>query len=427
MAGSFYGRHKLWIWGIAWLLTRAAMVVQVGFWNDATGLQLEDTATVYAPWSDQLGAGSLPADANWQYPPGAALVLLLPRLGLGITEFGQAFVAAMLLFDLVGLVLLAALSRREGKDAGVWVWLLALPMLRTLPILRFDLAATSLAVGAMIVVHRRPAWFGALAGLGATIKVWPIVLLFGEWDRRRLGRAGLAAAGAIALVCAISAIAFSGDQLNFLGEQGKRGLQLESVGSTPWHLRQLVTGEAPTVTVRYGALEIVNDPADVTADILDFATLAVLIGAAVWWLARTRAIDRGREELADVALSRDFVFALVLLLMVTNRVLSSQYLIWTLGLGAVLLSTRGSRLDRPAWIVVGAAVITAAAYGPLGAQGPFPIYASPFNMVVRNLALAVAAIDATVTMVSVLRARTTERTTGVEPATSSLGSLRSTN
>lgn len=230
---SFYRRHKLWVWVGVWLLTRAAMVVQVGFWNHATGLQLEDTGTVYAPWSAQLNAGALPADANWQYPPGAALLLLLPRLGLGLTGFGQSFVASMLLFDLIGAGMIVALGRREGKDAGVWVWLLAMPMLRSLPILRFDLSATVLAVAAMIVVHRRPAWFGALAGLGATIKAWPLVLLFGEWDRRRLLRAGLTAAVAIALVFAISAISISGNQLGFLDEQGKRGLQLESVASLP--------------------------------------------------------------------------------------------------------------------------------------------------------------------------------------------------
>jgi hypothetical protein len=276
-------------------------------------------------------------------------------------------------------------------------------MLRTLPLLRFDLTATVLAMGAMVVVHRRPAWFGALVGLGASIKVWPIVLLFGEWNWRRLLHAGVAAAVAVGLVCLISAISFDGDQLGFLGEQGKRGLQLESVASTPWHLRQLITGEPPNGVVRYGALEIASHPADVVARLLDWASLAVLLAAGVWWLLRTRAIGRGRADLDSVALSRDFIFTLVLLLMVTSRVLSSQYLVWTLGLGAILLSTRGSRLHRPAWIVMFAAVITAAAYGPLGAEGPFPIYGSPFNMVVRNLALVVAAIEATVTMALVLR------------------------
>lgn len=400
---SFYARHKVWVWVGVWLLTRALMVVQVGFWNHTTGLQLEDTGLVYQGWSDELSRGLLPGGETWQYPPGAALVLMLPRLGLGLTQFGQSFVGTMLVFDLIGVGLVAMLSRREGKDTGVWVWLLAMPMLRTLPLLRFDLSATVLAVGAMVVVHRRPTLFGALAALGATIKAWPIVLLFGEWNRRRLLLAALAAVGTVALVFAISAASFQGDQLGFMKEQGGRGLQLESVASTPWHLRQLITGEVPAVAVRYGAMEVASHPADVVASLLDFASLAVLIAAGVWWLLRSRAIQRGREELGSVALSRDFIFTVVLLLMVTSRVLSSQYLVWSLGLAAVLLSTRGSRLSRPAWIAIGAAVITAAAYGPLGAEGPFPIYGSPFNMVVRNLALLFAAVDASVTMGLALR------------------------
>jgi uncharacterized membrane protein len=99
---SFYGRHKYWIWAIVWLLTRAAMVVQVGFWNHTTGLQLEDTVLVYQPWSEQLSEGLLPGGETWQYPPGAALVLVLSRLGLGmglVDEFGQSFVASMLTSD----------------------------------------------------------------------------------------------------------------------------------------------------------------------------------------------------------------------------------------------------------------------------------------------------------------------------------------
>ena len=69
---------------------------------------------------------------------------------------------------------------------GVWVWLIAMPLLGTFSVLRFDIVPTVIGIAALVVIHRRPAWFGALAGLGASIKVWPIVLLFGEWDRRRL-------------------------------------------------------------------------------------------------------------------------------------------------------------------------------------------------------------------------------------------------
>ena len=61
----------------------------------------------------------------------------------------------------------------------------------------FPGAIAVIGIAALVVIHRRPNWFGALAGLGASIKVWPIVLLLGEWDRRRLLRSAAAALGAL--------------------------------------------------------------------------------------------------------------------------------------------------------------------------------------------------------------------------------------
>jgi len=404
---SLLAERKVWVWAGVWVLTRFLILSHVGFWNDATGEQLEDVS-IFGVWSDQLGGeGRLPNEEAWQYPPGAALLLVLPRVGAA--SFADSFVALMLAVDLIGLVLLASLGRREGSDAGVWVWLLAMPMLRALPVLRFDLAPTVLAIGALVVIHRRPAWFGALAGLGAMIKAWPIALLFGEWDRGRLLRALAGAGGAVALVFAVSAIAFSGDQLNFLKEQNGRGLQVEAVAGLPWHLRQYVSGEAPQAGLRYRAWEIEEGAADTVADALKWLSLAVLLAAGFWWLARSRAIRRGREDLAAAVVSRDFVFAVVLLLVVTSRVLSPQYMIWLLGLAAVVLTARKSRLRRAAWIVIGAALVTTSSYGFMGAYGTsFDIYGSPFVMLVRNLALLVAAADVLLAMYALVRGRRIE-------------------
>jgi hypothetical protein len=398
---SLLSSRKVWAWAIVWLLTRGLIVAHVGFWNDETGLQLEDVS-LYGTWADQLSIGVLPSEETWQYPPGAAFLLLLPELGWG--SYGDSFVATMLGFDLLGFVLLAVLGRREGSDAGVWVWLLAMPMLRALPVLRFDLVPAVIAIAALVVIHRRPNWFGALAGIGAAVKVWPIVVLFGEWDRRRLLHSGLAALAAIAYVFIVSAFAFGGDQLGFLSEQNGRGLQVESVASLPWHLDHFVTGEAPPNTLRFGAWEIVSSSADTVADLLKWAALAALAAAAAWWPARARAIRRGRADLADAVVSRDFIFAIVLLLVVTSRVLSPQYMIWLLGLAAVVLTAKGSHLVRPAWIAVGAAILSTSAYGFSGAYtGSFDVYGSPFIMLVRNVALLVAAIDASITMFRLLR------------------------
>ena len=161
----------------------------------------------------------------------------------------------------------------------------------------------------------------------------------------------------------------------------------------------------PNVVSRFGAAEIGSHPADVTADLLKWATLAVLLAAAAWWAARARAIRGGREDLGDAVVSRDFVFTLVLLLVISSRVLSPQYMVWLFGLAAVALTERRSRVSRPAWIVIAAAVLTTAAYGAEGAWGPAPVYGSAFNIALRNLALLAAAADASVTMYLLVRRR----------------------
>lgn len=383
--------RMVWAWTAIWVATRALMVADVGFWNDVGGPHLQDVDN-YAAWSNHLATvHAFPSGEAWQYPPGSAFLMLVPRLGFG--TYGESFVALMLLADLVGLGLLALLGRRSGGNfTGVWVWLLGLPLLGALPLLRFDLVPAVIAIGALVAIHRRPRLFGALAGLGAAIKAWPIVLLFGEWDRRRLLRGGLAALAAIALVFLVGAIAF-GNPFGFLGEQGSRGLQEEAVATIPWQLRELVTGEGPARAIRYGAWEITGSSADAVAGALQWAALAALAAAAAWWSYRARAIRGGREDLARAAVSLDFVFTVLLLLVATSRVLSTQYMIWLLALAAVVLTAGSRRLARPAWLVVGATILTPSVFGVAATS------------LARNLILLAATVDACAAMVSMLRGR----------------------
>ena len=388
--------RQTWIWLAVWLSTRALIVAEVGFWAGPQP-RFEDVNN-YETWSHYITSHhALPGGEAWQYPPGAGLLMLLPRLVPA--GYGGAFVGLMLLVDLIGFVLLARLGRRSGNDTGVWVWLLGLPLLGTFAVLRFDLVPTVIAIAALVVIHRRPRWFGGLVGLGAVIKVWPALLLFGEWDKSRLLRSALAAAAAIVVVFAISTVAF-GDSTGFLSHGGDRGLQEEAVATVPWQLGQVVSGDPYQREIRSGAWEIATPAADTLATLLRWLTLAAIAAAAVWWRSRARAIRAGREDLADPAVSRDFVFTIVLAVVVTSPVLSSQYMAWLLGLAAVVLSAGTPRLARPAWIVVGATVLTTATFK------------SPQLTLVRDLALLGATVDAAVAMVRVLGPQ--ER---LEPAT----------
>jgi hypothetical protein len=362
------------------------MVAQVGFWNDVGGRDFQDVGT-YEVWSGLLAEGSIPGGDAWQYPPGAAFLFLIPRIG---GDYGISFIVLMLALDLIGLVLTMRLGRREGRDLGVWTWLLVLPMLEVLPLLRFDLVPTVIAMAMLLVIHLRPRWFGALAGLGAAIKVWPLFLLLGEWDRRRLLRSAATALGVIALVFVVAQLCFGGE-FEFLDHQNGRGLQKEAVAATPWQLREVITGTPVPELTRFGSHEIGSDLADAVSQALTVAALLALLAAALWWLARDRAIRAGATQLRDLALARDFAFTVVLLFVVTSRVLSPQFMIWLVGMAAVVLSSRQTRLLRPALVVVVAAIISGG------------ISSDATDLVIRNVALVVALLDAGVTLTLAVR------------------------
>lgn len=383
---GFWSRYKYPAWAGIWVLTRLYMVAQVGFWNDDAGRDFQDVGT-YETWSAMLSGGTMPPGDAWQYPPGAAFLFLIPRIGDG---YGVAFVVLMLALDLVGLLLTMRLGRREGRELGVWTWLLVLPMLEVLPLLRFDLVPTVIAMAMLLVLHLRPLWFGALAGLGAAVKVWPAFLLLCEWDRRRLLRSAGVALAVVALVTLVAQLCF-GDTLGFLDHQNGRGLQKESVAATPWQLDEVITGTPVPEVTRFGSHEIDAGAADVVSQALTVAALLALVAAGLWWLARDRAIRAGAERLRDLALARDFAFTVVLLFVVTSRVLSPQFMIWLVGMSAIVLSSSRTRLLRPALIVVAAAIISGG------------ISSDAADLVVRNVALVVALVDAAVTLTRALR------------------------
>jgi Glycosyltransferase family 87 len=379
-------RRRSWIWLGLWLGSRALVVTQIGF--RATGHPWLQDVVNYERWAFFLtGHGEFPGGNGWQYPPGAGLLMLVPRLFP--VGYGKAWVGLMLAVDLVGLLLLARLARRSGKDTGVWLWLLGLPLLGAMPLLRFDLVPTVLAIGALVVIHRRPGWFGVLAGLGAAIKIWPALLLLGEWDRRRLLRGALAAAAVVALVFVVSTVVF-GDAAGFLSRAGGRGLQEEAVGTIPWQIVRIVGGDPYPREVRFGAWEIVGPGVGAVVVLLKALALAALAAAAGWWWYRGKAIREGCADLAADAVSRDFIFAVVLLVVVTSPVLSPQYMIWLLGLAAVVLGAGPTRLRRPAWIVVGATALSAARLR------------SPEVILLRDLVLLFAATDAATKMAQLL-------------------------
>src|SRR5674536_406213 len=150
---------------------------------------------LYQGWVRGMTSGrGLPVhNERWQYPPGAAVVLLIAGL------------APRYMWGLVGVVLVAdaavffALLLRGQSPLGAAVWVVGPSLLGPLTYARFDVVPTAFAVCGLLW-GRRPVLAGAALAIGGWVKVWPVLLL-GALRDRRAGPGALLGAAVASIAC----------------------------------------------------------------------------------------------------------------------------------------------------------------------------------------------------------------------------------
>ncbi|GAA2491557.1 glycosyltransferase family 87 protein [Streptomyces gobitricini] len=348
MKGPSGNRLPLPVVGI-WLLTRALLLLCVFKVFVLPGPDItSDVSVIYQGWYDVLRTGTYPLDdVTWQYPPAAALAILSPGL-LPFLDYASAFFVLAFVSDAVVFGLLLYAGRRPGKClSGAWVWVAGVPLLGPTAYARYDLMVTAVAVAALLAGVRHPRVLGALAGFGALLKVWPALLLAGT-RRGGVTRRSWTAAAVTGTAVLLACTAAMPGALAFLTFQRDRGTEVESLGSLVFHVARNFGWEG-RVLLNYGSVEFLGPYVPVVST----AALALTVLAFGWLLVwRLRAREFGTTTLADAA------FAAVLLFTTTSRVISPQYMIWLVGLAAVCLVFRASRMARPAKMVLVATGVT---------------------------------------------------------------------
>jgi hypothetical protein len=331
-----------------WAASRALLLVFVFQVVRFPGqVVVHDVQDIYRGWYPVLRSGAFPAhDVAWQYPPGAALPLLAPG-ALPFLDYAAAFYLLALLADAVVLAALLRDARRSGRLAGVWVWVGGVAVLGPVVYARYDVMVTAVAVLALLALRRRPALAGALAGFGATVKVWPLLVLAGAPRGRTLRRSWLSAAAAVAVVLALFA-ALTRNALSFLTFQRDRGTEVESLGALVFQVARHL-GWHGRVEMHYGSMEFLGRHVHlVSAAALGLSVLGL------GWLLRWRL----RARRFTAATAYDAAFAALLVFTTTSRVISPQYMVWLVGAGAVCASARGSAMRLPVLLTLAAAVFT---------------------------------------------------------------------
>ncbi|MGW4913163.1 glycosyltransferase 87 family protein [Streptomyces sp. NPDC004270] len=337
---------------------------------------------LYFHWYGVLSHGAFPAhDTLWQYPPGAGAVLLAPGLVPGPSYF-QAFVALTLATDALITTALARAGTRPGRTLlGAALWTGALPLLLHLPLARYDVEVTAFAVLSLLALGRATRACGALAALGALVKVWPALVLLGVERGRPTRTAWTWAAVTGAATLAAFLLSFR-NPLAFLRQQGGRGVQVESLGGTALSLARHA-GWRGTARYQYGAMELVGPHVHAVATV-SLALTVVAFALLVLWRVRARHWTEATPY--DAALSA------VLLFTVTSRVISPQYMIWLLGLAAVCLTSRHTTQRPVAALIVTATALSAVAYPTFYAEVVHGTWTGCLLMLARNGLLATAAV-----------------------------------
>ncbi|MFP3990800.1 glycosyltransferase family 87 protein [Streptomyces sp. E11-3] len=348
MAGARRIPGPVWLVA-AWAATRTLLLLWVLKVFVVPGPDVtSDVSVIYHNWFEILRTGTFPLDdVAWQYPPAAALAILSPAT-LPFLDYTTAFFVLVCLCDAVVLGLLLYAGGRPGKRrAGAWVWVAGVPLLGPTAYARYDLMVTAVAVLALLAGARHPRVLGALAGFGALLKVWPVLLLVGTARGRDTRQAWATAAATAGTLTLVFAAAMPGS-LAFLDFQRDRGTEVESLGALVFHVARHF-GWQGEVLLNYGSVEFLGPHVPLVS-----AAAQALSALAFGWLLlwRLRARTWVPSTLCDAA------FAAVLLFTVTSRVISPQYLLWLVGLAAVCLTFRSSRMALPAALTLAATAVT---------------------------------------------------------------------
>jgi hypothetical protein len=317
---------------------------------------------LYRQVAAAVAGGRLPyRDFPFPYPPLALIPMVVPFLLSGSQPSLDTYHWLFLGWEAVLLVALVVTVRRIAAiqagavpgDAAARVeavsWrMLILTLAAALPIAwRFDLAPALMTAAALLAaLEDRPAAAGVALGLGVLAKLYPAVLVpvvAVRWVGRRrwpgLGQYGLALAATLAIVVAPFVLATGGGLLTVLSYQGERGLQLESVGSGLVLLWARLGGPPTAVVSNFSSMNLSGSAAGAWLSALPWLTAAVF--GLVAWLGYRRM----RSDLrADGVVATDTIVLLaataIVALLVTNKVFSTQYVVWLVPFAGLLSRSR---------------------------------------------------------------------------------------
>lgn len=299
----------------------------------------------------------------WVYP----ILALIPMAIAGLAGPGPFFFLWVLMTTLLnGWALLKLTERGRASQAipAGWWWLAFTFLMGWLGFARVDGLTAPLVLVALAYGVKRPFVASVLLAVGTWVKVWPAAIMLALFavvkNRLLVVLAGVATTAAVvALAAALGSVP---RLLNFLTQQGDRGMQLEATFTTPWLWLSVLNagGSRMYMNTDINSMQV-DGPGTATMSVLMQPLLvlaALLVAGLAFW-----ALHNGKQHKVAGGVDRTELLlagalALAAAFLVFNKVGSPQFMVWLGPAVAVGLAHSWREWRVPAAMLIAIAVAT---------------------------------------------------------------------
>ena len=325
-----------------------------------------EVGTLYFRYAEQMVSGKMPYSGfDAEYPPFAMVIILLPRLiSFSSLTYQIAFGLEAYAFLLAGVYWTYRIAEQHTDKPSKYtdLFIIFTLILFDFVLDRYDVFPMIMLLGATYYFSRKnytAAWL--LLALGTVTKLYPALIapIFLIWliSRRQYREAtkGVGICLAVGILCMLPfAITDTDSMLMFLTYHMDRGLQTEAPVSTVLMLLGYFDIVDVSYIFNYGSDNIYGAVPDAVAKWMMPLMIVLMLSlyAAYAWMSRR--CKEGDDGMPAVYIAS---FMAVMIFMLVNKVLSSQYLVWIIPFVAIMMMFAKRRVAKKAEILFVASVV----------------------------------------------------------------------